>query len=190
MHKLGDATGVVIDAVASFVADLPEEQFAALADAIVDADRVFVHGAGRSGLIAEAFAMRLVHLGLEAHVVGAATTPAIGDEDLLICLSGSGTTQSVLTVATTATELGASVYCLTRRPDSALATLADGCVELPGADDSRADVAGKPDGHSHPPLGTMFEDAALLVLDGFVVELMDRLDESEASMADRHANLE
>jgi D-arabinose 5-phosphate isomerase GutQ len=57
-------------------------------------------------------------------------------------------------------------------------------------DDPQADATGTPEGRSHPPLGTLFEDTALPVLDGFVVELMDRLDESEASMADRHTNLE
>ena len=42
----------------------------AFADAILKAERIFVAGAGRSGLAAKAFAMRLMHLGLPTYVVG------------------------------------------------------------------------------------------------------------------------
>jgi 6-phospho-3-hexuloisomerase len=37
------------------------------------------------------------------------------------------------------------------------------------------------------PLGTLFEDAALLLLDGVVAEVMAALGETEASMRSRHA---
>ena len=53
---------------------------------------VFVAGSGRSGLAMRSFAMRLIHLGLSAHVVGETTTPRITDRDLLLIGSGSGST--------------------------------------------------------------------------------------------------
>ena len=48
-----------------------------ICSAILSADRVFIAGKGRSGLQMKAFAMRLMHLGLSAHVVDDVTPPAI-----------------------------------------------------------------------------------------------------------------
>ena len=44
-----------------------------------------LHGLGRDGLQMKGLAMRLFHLGLDAHVVGEMTTPPVGTGDLLIC---------------------------------------------------------------------------------------------------------
>lgn len=38
--------------------------------ALEDAKNIFVMGAGRSGFVAKAFAMRLMHLGYNVYVVG------------------------------------------------------------------------------------------------------------------------
>lgn len=65
---------------------------AAAVELTANARRVFVHGAGRSGLALQMTAMRLMHVGLQVHVVGETTTPAIGEGDLLLTASGSGTT--------------------------------------------------------------------------------------------------
>ena len=37
------------------------------------------------------------------------------------------------------------------------------------------------------PLGTMFEDACLILLDGIVAEVMERLRQTEGDMRARHA---
>ena len=49
---------------------IDEQQIDKLAVQILEAGAVFVAGAGRSGLMMRAFAMRLMHLGLRAYVVG------------------------------------------------------------------------------------------------------------------------
>ncbi len=59
---------------------------------VLSARRIFVAGKGRSGLQMEAFAMRLMHLGLSTHVVGDVTTPGIAPDDVLVIGSGSGRT--------------------------------------------------------------------------------------------------
>lgn len=46
--------------------------------AIVGARRVALHGLGRDGLQMRGLAMRLFHLGIDAHVVGDMTTPPFG----------------------------------------------------------------------------------------------------------------
>ena len=79
---LSDAGGVVerLDAAA----------FEAFAQAIANANTVALHGLGREGLQMKGLAMRLFHLGLDAHVVGEMTTPPVGPGDLLICSAGPG----------------------------------------------------------------------------------------------------
>ena len=65
---------------------------AAMVGAILGVERVFVVALGRSGMLARMFAMRLMQIGLTAHVVGDVTTPAIAPGDLLVAISGSGRT--------------------------------------------------------------------------------------------------
>ena len=64
-----------------------------LIDHILNAKNIFIVGQGRSGLMGRAFAMRLMHLGLRAYVVGEIVTPAIQGGDFLIAISGSGENQ-------------------------------------------------------------------------------------------------
>ena len=71
---------------------LNSKQVNSFIEALLSAKRVFVIGAGRSGLVAKAFAMRLMHLGLDIHVVGETITPALREGDILVVVSGSGET--------------------------------------------------------------------------------------------------
>jgi hypothetical protein len=65
-------------------------QIADIIPFIQNADRIFVVGAGRTGLALKAAAMRLMHLGFTVFVAGETTTPAIRDNDLLIAGSRLG----------------------------------------------------------------------------------------------------
>ena len=65
-----------------------------LVQAIFDAERVFIYGAGRSGFVARCFAMRLGHLGLRVVRMSIDETDAPGERDLAIIVSGTGETQS------------------------------------------------------------------------------------------------
>ena len=82
-------------------------------DELRSARRVFVLGAGRSGLALRMTAMRLMHLGLAVHVAGDTTTPAIEEGDLLLTASGSGTTGGIVRAAATAKDVGARIVALT-----------------------------------------------------------------------------
>jgi len=65
------------DSIKKTTAGLDKAQTSAFFLRILDAKRIYVTGAGRSGLIARAFAMRLLHLGFDVFVVGETVTPAI-----------------------------------------------------------------------------------------------------------------
>jgi len=75
---------LVRDEIADTAAKIDEQQIAGLARHLGQPGRVFVAGAGRSGLVLRMAAMRLMHLGLDVHVAGDTTTPAITSGDLLL----------------------------------------------------------------------------------------------------------
>lgn len=109
------------------------KQLEQVASLLAGADRVFVHGAGRSGLALRMTAMRLMHLGLRVHVVGDATTPAIAPGDVLLTASGSGTTAGIVRAAQSAVDAGARVAALTTA-GLPLAELASAVVVVPAAE--------------------------------------------------------
>jgi 6-phospho-3-hexuloisomerase len=148
-------------------------------DELLNARRVFIAGAGRSGLVGRMFAMRLMHLGRAAHVVGEATTPAIGKRDLLVALSGSGKTESVLTIAKLAKEQGAKVSAVSTSEKTPLARKAHSVLVVPGT--RPAD--------SRQLLHSIFDQTLLLTLDAVTMMLAERLKQSQDSLAARHANL-
>ena len=155
---------------------------------ILGARRIFVAGKGRSGLQMEAFAMRLMHLGLSTHVVGDVTTPGITSNDLLVIGSGSGRTASLVCYADRAHQLQVPVLLITTAPDSPMHAFADCMVRIdaptPKIDENYAFQA------SILPMGSLFEQALGLLLDLIILMLMRDLDVDSGQMFDRHANLE
>ncbi|MCG2872636.1 MAG: 6-phospho-3-hexuloisomerase [Acidilobus sp.] len=157
--------------------------------------KVLVMGAGRSGLVGKAFAMRLLHLGFNSYVLGETIVPSISRGDVAVAISGSGRTGLIVEAADAAKKVGAYVIAITTYPESPLGQLADLVVMVPG----RSKVSKMDDyfarqilGLHEPlaPLGTLFEDTAMLLLDGVIYYLMMKLNVTEDEMRNRHANIE
>ncbi|MHA1209727.1 MAG: 6-phospho-3-hexuloisomerase [Candidatus Freyarchaeota archaeon] len=167
-----------------------------LIDGLKSNRRIFVVGAGRSGLVVRAFAMRLMHLGFEVFVVGETITPAVTEKDILIAISGSGRTKLVVESSRIAKrDVGATLVVITSYPDSPLAQLADLVVEIRG----RTKIMEQNDyiqrqikGEHRPltPLGTLFESTVLAFLDGLIAELMEKTGKHEKDLKERHAVIE
>ena len=167
-----------------------------LIDGLKSNRRIFVVGAGRSGLVVRAFAMRLMHLGFEVFVVGETITPAVTEKDILIAISGSGRTKLVVESSRIAkSDVGATLVVITSYPDSPLAQLADLVVEIRG----RTKIMEQNDyiqrqikGEHRPltPLGTLFESTVLAFLDGLIAELMEKTGKHEKDLKERHAVIE
>ena len=152
---------------------------------ILAARRVFVTGAGRSGLALKMAAMRLMHLGLTVHVAGEVTAPAIGAGDLLLVASGSGTTAGAVHAAEIARKIGADVLALTTAPESKLGVLAQGLVVIPAA--TKQDHGGA---KSEQYAGALFEQSVLLLTDAMFQSMWRERGESAEELWKRHANLE
>lgn len=154
-----------------------------LLDALEPAKRVFLYGRGRSGFVARAFAVRLMHLGYQTYVIGETITAPVQKDDVVICVSGSGKTYPVVMTAEIGRRLGAHVIAITAEPDSEVARLAHTVVPIV-PDESGAERA------KHAPLGTLFETSSWLFFDGVVSLLMARLGQTEQALKLRHATLE
>lgn len=152
---------------------------------LLNATAVFTVGGGRSGLALQMAAMRFMHLGLSAHVVGETTAPAIGTGDVLVAASGSGTTSRVVRAAETARGQGANVIALTTAPDSPLADLATEVLVIPAAD--KQDFEGKA---SEQYAGSLFEQSVLLLSDALFHALWRSSGVQARDLWRLHANLE
>lgn len=145
--------------------------------------RIFVYGAGRSGLVAKAFAIRLVHLGFQTFVIGETITAPVKKGDLVIIISGSGETIPAVMSAEIAHELGANVVSITAKKKSEIAKYADVTLFISATCN---DVERK----RYAPLGTLFEASVWILLDGLIADLLDSKNETEEIMRSRHATLE
>ncbi|CAQ01555.1 6-phospho-3-hexuloisomerase [Clavibacter sepedonicus] len=183
------ALTLIADENARVARALAEPDLAARLDeaarVIRDGRRVFALGAGRSGLALRMTAMRFMHLGLDAHVVGEATSPAIAEGDVLLVASGSGTTAGIVAAAQTAHDVGARIVALTTADDSPLADLADVTVLIPAA--AKQDHGGTV---SAQYAGGLFELSVALVGDAVFHALWQASGLSADELWPRHANLE
>lgn len=166
------------------------DEVEALVREVTEARRIYVAGAGRSGLVMRGFAMRLAQLGLPVHVVGETTSTAVRRGDLLLIGSGSGVTDRLVHYAGKASEAGARVAAATAAPDSPAARLADVVVAIPAPTPKSSKESVGPEYLSRQPMGTLFEQSLGVMLDACVMLLMARLEETGRSMFARHANLE
>jgi len=175
------ARGLILGELTGALSQVSEDEVEAFRRLVSEAGAVFVTGEGRSGLVGRCFAMRLLHLGLTAHVVGGTTTPALREGDVLVAVSGSGETSLTRAVARLAAEAGGGVAVVTSAPESALAAEADVTLSIGASSDSQPSVQyGR----------SLFEQSALIVLDAVALQLEREMGRSREQMDARHANLE
>jgi 6-phospho-3-hexuloisomerase len=180
------ARQVIAELERTLMAIAPQEA-ERLTGLVLGAQRIFVAGAGRSGLAAKGFAMRLMHIGLAAYVVGEAVTPGLKADDLLIIGSGSGATASLVAMAEKASKIGARIALVSIFPESRIGQLADAVVRIPAPTPK---AAGESQFTSIQPMGSLFEQSLLIFLDIIVIQLMEKKAIDATAMFERHANLE
>ncbi len=194
MSFVKEVSSWILQGIDRIIQDSSDEQIEELIQYILQAKgkKVLVLGSGRSGFVGRAFALRLMQSGFNVYVSGETITPALSPDDLILAISGSGTTKVVVTQAEIAKEVGAKVVSLTSHPDSRLGQLSDHVVIIKGRtkeevdiDFVRRQITGE---YDMAPLGTMFELSALLFLDGVIADIMKRLGQNEIDLRRRHAH--
>ena len=164
--------------------DVDENEVEKLLDAIAEANCIQVFGMGRMKCAVRAFVMRLMHMGLDAHVVYDTTCPNIGPGDLLVV--NAACTTIGYTVMAFAKKLGAKVVAITANPKSKAAQLCDFTVSL------RGQVHGGRDYEipSIQPMAALFEQTIFVFEDIIIQLLMKKLNITKEQMAKRHTNLD
>jgi 6-phospho-3-hexuloisomerase len=177
-----EAAHYILNQVRATVDNVADAEVARFLALIERAKSVVVFGRGRSGFVGRGFVVRLLHIGVPAYFVGETVSPPVHEDDVVVLLSGSGETFSVIVTAQTAKRLGSKIVTITGNPDSTLAKLSDLTILLrtPTGDRQR----------TLAPLGTLYEDACSVFLDGVVADLMRLKGATEESMRARHATLE
>ena len=158
-------------------------------DGIVNKRKFFLLASGRSAFILQCFATRLVHFNAEVYVVtNLGSIPALTDEDILIILSGSGTTEIVVSLlknyVNTVKPYG--IVSITSHPESIIGRISEITIKLKGR--TKRD---KPDPQDDQAIltteGTQFEIAAFVYLDSIIAELAVRMGKTNEDLLKRHA---
>jgi 6-phospho-3-hexuloisomerase len=134
----------------------------------------------------QGLAMRLYHLGRDAHWVGAMNAPPLCPGDLFLVNAALGDLPTGLALIASARKAGARVAVITSVPDSPAGRAADVVLHIPGqtmANDTGAAA------RSRMPMGTQYEAVLFILCEALVLVLAERLCVSFAQMRERHANL-
>jgi 6-phospho-3-hexuloisomerase len=156
-----------------------------LCDELLKAHRIACYGVGREGLMMRALCMRLMHLGLDAHMVGDMTTPPVGRGDLLVASAGPGSFSTVKALLGVAHSAGARTAAVTAQPQGEVPNAADTVIHLRAQ--TMADDKG---GASVLPMGSLYEAAMLIFFDIVSIVLRERTGQTMEGMRGRHTNLE
>lgn len=163
------------------------EDLEKLMDAVEKAERVFVFGAGREGIAARGFAMRIMHLGKEVHWLLDDTTPGMKAGDLLIMVNGSGRIGFIDYFLDQARGTGASIAVVTGSPQERTPSEADIRVFVPAAVYKGTDSRVVP---SSQPMGNLYEQHLFLLFDILIMMLEKKMELSHEQMESRHRNIE
>ncbi|ESS73185.1 3-hexulose-6-phosphate synthase RmpA [Methyloglobulus morosus KoM1] len=172
----------ILDKISSVLSATNDAYYQQLTDMLDSANRIFIAGAGRSGLVGRFFAMRLVHSGYDTSMVGEVVTPSINAGDLLVVISGSGETEQLIAFTKKARSMGAKILLICSKASSTIGDMADAVFQI-----GRSDQYGKVLGM---PMGTIFELSTLSFLEGAISHIIHEKGIPEEVMRTRHANLE
>lgn len=187
MTDLASLAARAADELRAATAAVDAAGFAALVAEIAQARRIVAYGVGREGLMMRALAMRLYHLGLDAHVVGDMSAPPVGPGDLLLVSAGPGGFSTVDGLIGVARAAGARTACITAQPGGSAPAACDRVLVIPAQ--TMANDQG-PAAASVLPMGSLFEGAQYLTFELLVLALRDHLAVDPAAMRARHTNLE
>lgn len=184
--SLSDLGARAVTEVGDALARALPDQVSAMVPPILQARRIALYGVGREGLVIKALAMRLFHLGLDAHVIGDMTTPLIETGDLLIVSAGPGQFSTVAALVGQAKAAGARTLCVTAKPDGDVPQVVDTIIHL-RAQTMANDQEGPA---SALPMGSLYEAVMFLFFEIIVLELREQKATSAADMRAFHTNME
>ena len=156
-------------------------------DGLINKRRFFLLASGRSAMILQCFATRLVHLGAEIYMVSnLGSIPSLKKDDILIVLSGSGTTSIVVSLLKDYVNIVKpfGIITITSHPDTIIGRIADITIKLKGRTKKDKDIS---EDAILTPEGTMFEQVAFTYLDAIIAELAIKLGKTDEDLLSAHS---
>lgn len=160
-------------------------------DGIVNKRRFFLLASGRSAFILQCFATRLVHLGARPYMItNLRSNPAMRVKDILIVLSGSGTTEIVVSMLNSYVNKikPYGIVSITSHPETTIGRIGDITIKLIGRTKRDREIGEGDDTAILTPEGTAFEQVAFTYLDAIIAELAIRLGKSNDDLLGKHAD--
>lgn len=183
---INDYAQVILEECSQALGFVDNEECKKLTETITASDKVFFIGVGRVLLSLKAICKRFAHLGIDAHIVGEITEPAITKRDLLIVASGSGESLIPKAIAFKAEELGAKIAWIGSNTESSIAKIADIRVRIP----VQTKLDCEDEIKSKQPMTSLFEQSLLILGDSIAMELIHEKKLDLPSLWNYHANLE
>ncbi|QBP41872.1 6-phospho-3-hexuloisomerase [Paenisporosarcina antarctica] len=178
----------VTQEIKTVLAHVNETEAIELSELLVQAKNIFVFGEGRSGLMGKAFAMRLMHGGFSVYVVGETTTPSIQKDDLLVVISGSGSSAMITSLVETIKKKEAVLALVTTNREAKVSKDCQNVLHVPAATKYRK--SNEPD--TIQPLGNQFDQSVHLLLDSIIIYTLEKASDSMSfeEMKNKHTNME
>ncbi|MFM7359226.1 MAG: 6-phospho-3-hexuloisomerase [Sediminibacterium sp.] len=177
---------LILNEIGQVLNGIDEVEVNAFLESILKANKIVAFGAGRVGMAVRGFAMRLGHLGFNAHTLGDSTVPSVASGDLLLIASGSGETQTIFDLALIGKKNGCKLLLVTGNPESRIGKIASEIVKIAAPSKTR-EVCGFT---SKQPMTTLNEQCLMVFFDALVLLLMEKMNETHDTMWARHSNLE
>ncbi len=158
-------------------------------DGLINNRKFFLLASGRSAFILQCFATRLVHLGANIYIVtNLASIPALTNKDILIILSGSGTTEIVVSLLKNYVNnvKPYGIVSITSHPESIVGRISEITIKLKGRT-KRDKVDRHDDTALLTPEGTNFEIAAFVYLDSIIAELAIKMGKANEDLLKKHS---
>lgn len=184
--RYGEIRDLVLSELSVSLGAIREEEVEQMIDIVLGSRKVFLVGVGRVMLSLQAIAKRLAHLGIDTHLVGEITEPAITKDDVLIVGSGSGTTFFPAGIAQIAHQRGAKIVHIGSNPNSGLKDIACLMVRIP----VRTKYYLEDEIDSSQPMTSLFEQTLLLLGDIVAKMIVERRNLDMKELWQHHANLE
>lgn len=184
--EFNKAQNEIVSEIKQTFENISADEVNALIEAIEKADKVFFVAVGRVLLSLKSFAKRLAHIGVDAHIVGDITEPAITENDFLIVGSGSGESSFPLIIAKKAKSFNATVAHIGSNPNSTMSNYSDYFVRIP----VQTKLGLENETKSVQPMTSLFEQSLLLLGDTICLMMIDNKNIDMPSLWEFHANLE
>ena len=186
MTDYSELAKVVSKEIGEVLSSVKPDEVSHLARQILQAKKVFIFGVGRVFLSLQFLAKRLVHLGIDAQLVGSVTEKHIDSEDLLIIASGSGESVLPVAIARLAKKSEARLALVTSAQTSTIKSISDLVVHLPCPTKNVPGYGVK----SIQSMTNLFDQSLHLFSDILTMILQAQLGLTESELWQHHANLE